>query len=899
MLVSACAWGIFTLSTVPNAYSEPVARAEPLEVTPPKSRLWNRLAKGILLLVIVLWAVSEGISLAAQHTGLRRKLSQHLEAAFGRPVEVGSYDFSFWGGPSLEAESVTVAEDSRFGQEYFLRVDSMAVRLRWRSLLRGHIEFGTLSLSRPSLNLVRNAAGDWNLAEWLPRPAGTASANVPVGPLLPSPALRFSRIEVSDGRINFKRADEKLPIAFVGVSGTVETDTPGRWRINLEATPWRSAVVVQQAGTVRVSGYVGGTSSRLRPAALDLSWTDASVSDVLRLARGDDYGVRGTLALALSARTQDQTNAWAIEGRAELRRLHRWDLALRPDNPAVNLTARAKWYPDSPGIELTEAILEAPHSDVRATGVVYWDHSQKPPKELSGPPMLLVTSSTIDFADLLEWIRAFRPGVADDISLRGLAGVRGQLLPEWPPRVLNAAVFSEGGDLSGGAIRTPAHLGRVQFRYDQGIASFPPVTLSFGVPHGPPLGSFQVSVSTSPRRGALPDWRLTGSTSEMRDLIAAASAFGWDPSRGWDLAGPLSCDLLLRGERDPWKAQPAGSVELGAPGPRGGVALRVPFLNQPIDQIVAHVELKPGARHVVVSSAQAFGARWTGTLDRGSPDAEWQFALLANRLAAADLDRWLNPRWRESFLDRMLPFLNPRSSALAAPEDLQANGRITLDQFVLAPLAVRSLQGDLKLAGRHVELANATAQFYGGALRGTFDADLEAAPNYDASLDFSRVDLSALSAASPELANLFAGTASGEASFHARGAGGSDLLASLECRGTAQVTDAQLRSVNLLESLRSSVSRPGTSAFRQASTAFSCAAGRIRLQDLLLLSPNGRIDGSGTVDFKRNLDMQVRVLSAGPEEPGGDSNPAQAVYRLTGPLATPSIAPAQPPRRNR
>ena len=231
---------------------------------------------------------------------------------------------------------------------------------------------------------------------------------------------------------------------------------------------------------------------------------------------------------------------------------------------------------------------------------------------------------------------------------------------------------------------------------------------------------------------------------------------------------------------------------------------------------------------------------------------------------------------------------------------MQASGSIDLDQFVLAPLAVNRLQGDLKIAGRRVEFANATGQFYGGELRGMLDADVEAVPSYEASLSFSRVDLSALSAASPELANLFAGTASAETSFHARGAGGSDLFASLECRGTARVADAQLRTMNLLESLRSAVRRPGTSAFRQASAAFSCAAGKIQFQDLLLLSPDARIDGSGTIDFQRNLDLQVRVLPVGPAATGaGSSNPAPVAYRLTGPLAAPAIARAQPPRRSR
>ena len=45
-----------------------------------------------------------------QHTALRRKLTARLETAFGRPVQVGSYGFSLWRGPAIEARSVTVGE---------------------------------------------------------------------------------------------------------------------------------------------------------------------------------------------------------------------------------------------------------------------------------------------------------------------------------------------------------------------------------------------------------------------------------------------------------------------------------------------------------------------------------------------------------------------------------------------------------------------------------------------------------------------------------------------------------------------------------------------------------------------------------------------------------------------
>ena len=50
------------------------------------------------------------------------------------------------------------------------------------------------------------------------------------------------------------------------MNGYVEPDGPGRWRINLEAIPTRAALALQTPGTIYLSGSLGGTSSRLRPA---------------------------------------------------------------------------------------------------------------------------------------------------------------------------------------------------------------------------------------------------------------------------------------------------------------------------------------------------------------------------------------------------------------------------------------------------------------------------------------------------------------------------------------------------------------------------------------------------------------------------------------------------------
>jgi hypothetical protein len=887
--------------SVSGTYAPTVEPPEPLDSAPPPRRAWIRWAKWLVILIACLWLASFAISLLIRHSPLQRKFTAHLEAAFGRPVEVGSYDFSFWDGPSLVAYSVRVDEDQRFGHEYFLHADSISVRLRWESLLRGHIELGTLSLSNPSLNLVRDAAGEWNVAEWLPRPGENAAPPVAVGPSLPTLPLRFRKIEIEGGRVNFKQGDEKLPFAFVDVSGSVETDSPGLWRIDLDATPWRAAVPLQQVGTIRVSGHVGGTSSRLRPAALDLSWSDASLSDVLRLASDDDHGIRGTLALELNAKTEEPDGTWALRGAAQLGGLHRWDLASRSDNPSLSLLAQARWNPATSFLDFTGATLEAPHSNLHAAGRISWAHPRTPPKELAPPVQIAVTSSQINLDDLLDWLRAFHANVADDVAAQGVVAVRGNL-DGWPLRVVNATGSTEGAELTGAGLQAAAHLGRVQFRYDRGIVSVLPATLSFvGANRGASTrsakvvvassdGSFQLSVSTRSAHGALPAWHVAGSGRDMRDLVSAAGALGLNISRGWDLAGPVSCDLLWSGTDVPWRVRPTGWIEFGASGAAEGAALHAPFLNQPIDQIHARADLKPGKQQIALTSARAFGAEWSGTFDRTDIEPEWQFVLSADTLSGADLDRWLNPLWRESFLDRMLPFLNPRLPAVAVPESLRASGRLALDEFDLPPLAVHHLEAELKIGGRHIELANATGQVYGGTLAGSLVADLQAPPSYKVNAAFSRVDLSALTAASPALANLFDGSAQGKISFTASGATRADLLSSLGCQGQADFTSPAIHGIDLAASLRASAVVPGVSRFSNATASFACSSRTIQVQNLSLAAPGPDVVGSGAITFSRDLDLRFHFVSPAPKL-------AEPSYRVTGSLASPKIARIAPPTR--
>src|ERR1700694_98260 len=231
-----------------------------------KLQKWWKPALVIVVLIIVLQA---GVSLRARTHRVHAYLVTHLERAFGRPVEVVSFDARILPSPQLDAIRVTVGEDPAFGHEYFLRAERLSVGLRWMGLLRGHFEFGTMSLNQPSLILVRNSEGRWNLERWLPpATANPAQSGRVYGPPSPvAPVNRLEKIEFDEGRINFKTGDDKLPFAFTSVSGSVEQISPGRWQLQLEAQPWRSGVSLQSAGTIKVLGGVAGAFNGVTPAA--------------------------------------------------------------------------------------------------------------------------------------------------------------------------------------------------------------------------------------------------------------------------------------------------------------------------------------------------------------------------------------------------------------------------------------------------------------------------------------------------------------------------------------------------------------------------------------------------------------------------------------------------------
>ncbi|HEX4642706.1 MAG TPA: AsmA-like C-terminal region-containing protein [Candidatus Acidoferrales bacterium] len=851
------------------------------------TRKWLR---WILLGGVLLLAVSFGFSRALHSKAARRYLIAHLAASFGRPVDVSWFDFSLLDGARIEAHLVSVSDDPQFGSEYFLRADTLTAGVRWTSLLAGRFEFGSVSLARPSLNLTRDAEGRWNIERWLP-PASQSGARPgfvgPVTPFTNARATRPARIDVDGGRINFKQGYNKSPFALVDVTGRVEQSDAGRWQIDLAATPMRAGVELQEMGTLRLRGSIAGTTARLQPANLNLTWRAASLADALRLLRQNDYGMRGQLAVDLNARIAPQESApasgaefpaaqWSVSAVARLTGMHGWRLPGHSADPAANLALEMNWRLGQRHADIRKLVVELPASHLQGTAELDWAHGLQ--------PQLRIESSTLALGDALAWYRALRPDVADDLRTDGVLGVDLKL-GGWPLQVQQGTVTSAGGMLAAKALAAPLQIGALKASVSRGGFDFAPTVISFvsaavpaastaDPPSSAPRNSFVVQGSLMPRTGGVfrwpPDWNLfvEGSTPRVQDWLALSAAFAQPANANWRATGGLA--LKIRGTRvanspaeqgaipatNAWNIPWRGSMDLA------DLTISPAYLNQPVLVAKAHVDFAPLQRTLSVSSAEAFGAVWRGSVARKSSDSLWTFDLSADHLDALELDRWLGPRARPGFLARFAG-LNTAAAASVPPPDavltqLSARGRLHAAAIDLPPMRLEQVDGEVEIDGREIRIRKAAADFFGGKVSGSLNARLVPDPAYEFDGRLDRVDLARLAGAVPILENRLAGTASGALQLSAHGIGRQSLVASLQGQGTLTGKNVQLRGLNLSTAFSGAAPEGDTDAFASVQGNYRVLSGGIDLAGFVLDNSRGKLQADGRIEFSHALNVRLR-----------------------------------------
>jgi hypothetical protein len=264
----------------------------------------------IVLAALMLAAAAVAVAPFLHADRFRRKVHQSLEAALGRKVEIADVRFSLLRGPGFTLNKVVIHEDPAIGIEPIAYVASMEANIRIRALFAGRLEFSSLRLNEPSVNLVKTVAGPWNFQ---PLVARAAAADLP-------------EFRVRGGRLNFKFGDTKSVFYFTGADLDIDpASVPGgRFDVRFSGEPARTDRPAHGFG--RFSGRGRWQPSPPGDGRLDLSLNleRSAIGELVTLVHGEDLGVHGRVAA--TARLRGPIDNVEIAGDLQLQDIHRWDL---------------------------------------------------------------------------------------------------------------------------------------------------------------------------------------------------------------------------------------------------------------------------------------------------------------------------------------------------------------------------------------------------------------------------------------------------------------------------------------------------------------------------------------------------------------------------------------------
>jgi AsmA protein len=212
------------------------------------------LVVGVLLLVII--AVPFFINVDSFRPDLEKKLS----AALNRQVHIGKLDASLLSG-GASASDITIADDPAFNKAPFLKAASVKVGVELKPLIFSRqLKVTSLTIQKPDITLLQNAAGKWNYSTLGTTAQKTPSESPKTTPQPSKPApepsgksapdVSVDKFEISGGTLRLGHSSgrsagkesvyQNVNLVARNISATsampftLSADVPGGGSLNLE-----------------------------------------------------------------------------------------------------------------------------------------------------------------------------------------------------------------------------------------------------------------------------------------------------------------------------------------------------------------------------------------------------------------------------------------------------------------------------------------------------------------------------------------------------------------------------------------------------------------------------------------------------------------------------------------
>ena len=705
----------------------------------PKSRLW------IFPVAVVLLALAVVLPPLVNLNRYQGQIAAAISRAIGRPVYLSSVTLRLLPRPGLELGDFLVEEDPAFGAEPSLRTPSVEASIRLSSLWRGRLEIGRISLDQPSVNIVRDASGHWNLGTVLLQ--ASHISNAPTAQRHASQAPRFPYIEASNARVNFKIGAEKKPFSFLNADFAMWLENPDEWRIRLEAQPVRTDIDLDLAdtGTLRVEGSLKRASGLGdMPVHLQAEWSNAPLGQISRLLFGSEPDWGGNLDI-----TGDITGSVyqpQFKTRIRIADIHRQEFSpLEPFN--VDATCQGGYSQTARSLSGLTCFWPINDGHLLLTGNI-------PDIEHPAPALHLhVQNVPASFG--LSALRLFRDKFAASAQVAGAA--QGDL--DYAQHQLTGEVTLDHGSLRLPDFDQPLALPALHFVAHQTAA---PAAQHRKKKVQPAPASLQLETAALPLGGAVP-LNLSGS------FTRSGFSLGLQGDASIERLRPLATDLHLaskivsalapKGEAEleltvhgPWATPISTSENPAASSTTEGVLylknaeFRGEFLSGPVEISSAQAVFSPTQTVLAPVSAVfqkiPFNLSLTIPAHCSQENCAPEFSLTTQELDAASLQSaLLGAGEHNELLQQILSHLKT-----SKPQWPSLNGTVQMGTFNLGTLAIHDASGRLHIAGRNVQFLSLDGRTLNGVLHATGLMDASSTPKYSFDAQLTHANAAAIAA---------------------------------------------------------------------------------------------------------------------------------------------------------
>ena len=795
---------------------------------------------------------------------LRTRIVSSISLALGRPVDVAAVKLRLLPQPGFDLQNFVVHEDPAFGAEPLLRSSDVTASVRITSLLRGRIEIARLNFTEPSLNLVRNSAGHWNLENLIER-----AANVPIAPTSKAKSEKrpgFPYIEADRARINFKFGQEKKPYALTDADFALWQDSENAWSMRLKAQPVRTDFNLSDTGTLSVDGsWQRAASLRETPLQFTLQWNHGQLGQLTKLAYGSDKGWRGGLSVAT---TLIGTPAnLAIVAAASVQDFRRYDIF---GSGNLRLAGQCGARYSSLDHTLSDVACSAPVSDgaVTLAGSIYGPFSARNYN-------LALTAHDVPVQSLIAFARHAKQGMADDLIAAGR--LNGHLKLERGVNTRSNDVVREGrGEASG------VELGSKFNKTELSLGDIPLV----------------VSAGSHPKSAGArlaPETRLEiGPFNLALGRVAPATVRGWLSRSGYGFAiqGDAQLQRLLQVARTVGipaqqpNAEGQANVDLqiagiwsGLTAPRAVgraqlhlVHATVRGLNAPLDIASANLILTQEQVNVQNLTASIADTSWRGSLTLARPcvvpeSCPVRFDLHADEISTDQLNQVINPYIRKQ---PWYHFLSSPPAGTPYLFTIDAVGKFTANRVAVRKLVGHRVSAKLELNKGKLHISDLRADVLGGKHVGEWEADFTVKPpQYSGKGRIENAVLDELSQSMND--DWITGSATATYRMKTSGLDAAELFASITSTWEIEAQDGVLRHVALSEGA-------GPLPIHRLALRLTMHEGKIEIEDGKLDSVSSIYRVSGTASLSRVLNLKLMREGA-------------QGFNITGTLTEPHVSP--------